>query len=136
VQFDEFTKLRLAEKVIVPVAPETKHMNNYVHLIGMVYRDDENSMLYASTRLAVQRGDIVVFRCIVRHNDVVGKEEPNPIHVADVERMLKAFLLTSQPKVVLAGEVSPTKIDVLQTSSRVSPTTPDGQVPEVLKLLT
>jgi hypothetical protein len=58
----------------------------------------------------------------------VGQEEPNPIHVADVERMLKAFLLTSQPKVVLAGEVSPTKIDVLQTSSRVSPTTPDGQV--------
>jgi hypothetical protein len=54
VQFDEFTKLRLAEKVIVPVAPETKHMNNYVHLIGMVYRDDENSMLYVSTRLAVQ----------------------------------------------------------------------------------
>ena len=85
-------------------------------------------MLYVSTRLAVQRGDIVVFRYVVRHNDVVGQEEPNPIHVADVERMLKAFLLTSQPKVVLAGEVSPTKIDVLQTSSRVSPTTPDGQV--------
>ena len=71
VQFDEFTKLRLVENVIVPVAPETKHMNNYVHLIGMVYRNDENSMLYVSTRLAVQRGDIVVFRCVVRHNDVV-----------------------------------------------------------------
>ena len=40
--------------------------------------------------------------------------------------MLKAFLLTSQPLVVLAGEVSPTRIDVLQTSSRDAPTTTGG----------
>ena len=98
-------------------------MNDFIHLVGMVYRDDENSLLYVSTRLAVQRGEIVVFRCVVRNNDVGGQEDPHHISVADVERLLKAFLLTSQPLVVLAGEVSPTKIEVLQASSRVDPTT-------------
>ena len=78
--------------------------------------------------MAVQRGEIVVFRCVVRNNDVVGQEEPRPIRVADAERMLKAFLLTSPPLVVLAGEVSPTKIEVLQASSRVAPTTSGGRV--------
>ena len=95
VQFDQFTKPRLPENVMVPVAPQTRHMNDFVHLVGMVYRDDEHSFLYVSTRLAVQDGEIVVFRCVVRDNDVVGQEEPHPIRVADVERMLKAFLLTS-----------------------------------------
>jgi hypothetical protein len=63
---------------------------------------------------------------LYRKNNVVGQEEPRPIRVADVERMLKAFLLTSQPLVVLVGEVSATKVDVLQASTRATPTTSGG----------
>ena len=36
VQFDEFTKPRLPVNVIVPVAPQTRHMNDFVHLVGRV----------------------------------------------------------------------------------------------------
>ena len=79
-----------------------------------------------NTRIVVQRGEIVVFRSVYVKNNVVGQEEPNPIRVADVERMLEAFLLTNQPLVVLAGDVSATRVEALQPSSRATPTTSGG----------
>ena len=82
----------------------------------MVYRDDENNLLYVSIRIAVQLPYIVVFRKVYMH-DVVGEEEPNPIHADDVERMLRVFLLDSQPLVVLPCDNSATKVEVLQASS-------------------
>ena len=77
----------------VPVNSQTKNIKDFGYLIGMVYRDDENALLYVSSRLAVQKGDIVAFRCTY-FNNVVGKEEPHPIHVADVELMTKLFYIT------------------------------------------
>ena len=40
--------------------------------------------------------------------------------------MLEAFLLTNQPLVVLAGDVSVTRVEALQPSSRATPTTSGG----------
>ena len=40
--FDEFTKTQLPENTIVPVAAQTRNKNDFLDLIGMVYRDDEN----------------------------------------------------------------------------------------------
>jgi hypothetical protein len=125
VLFDEFAKVKLVEHAVVPVNSQTKNIKDFGYLIGMVYRDDENALLYVSSRLAVQKGDIVAFRCTY-FNNVVGKEEPHPIHVADVERMIKAFLHNSQPLVVLAGDVSATKIGALQTSSVAAPSISSG----------
>ena len=65
-----------------------------------------------------------MFRKLYAHN-VVGQEEPEPIHADDVERMLRVFLLDSQPLVVLPGDNSATKVGVLQASS-VAATPIDG----------
>jgi hypothetical protein len=125
VLFDEFAKVKLAEHAVVPVSDQTGNIKDFNYLVGMVYRDNENSLLYVSSRLAVQKGEIVAFRCTY-FNNVVGKEEPHPIRVADVEQMLKAFSHNSQPLVVLAGDVSATKIGALQTPSVAAPSTSRG----------
>ena len=127
VLFDEFAKVKLAEHAVVPVSSQTGNIKDFGHLVGMVYKDNENSLLYVTSRLAVQKGEIFAFRCTY-FNHVVGKEEPHPIRVADVEQMLKAFLHNSQPLVVLAGDVSATKIGVLQTQSVATPSTSSGLV--------
>jgi hypothetical protein len=129
VLFDEFSKTKLPDQAVVPVDPNPRDVRNFTYLIGMVYRDDEDQLLYVSTRVVVQRGDIVVYRSVYVKENVVGQEEPRPIHVADVERMLEAFLLTHQPLVVLAGDVSATRVETLQTSLRATPTTSDGISP-------
>ena len=38
----------------------------------MVYRDDEDRLLYVTKRVVVQRGDIVCYRCVYLH-DVIGQ---------------------------------------------------------------
>ena len=55
----------------------------------------------------------------------VGEEESNPIHADDVERMLRVYLLDSQPSVVLPGDNSATKVEVLQ-ASHVAASMSDG----------
>jgi hypothetical protein len=113
--FDEITPIKIQlSNPIVPIAQDSKNKKDYNYLIGMVYRDDENKLLYVTSRIVVQKGFLVAYRCAYIHN-VVGQEEPNPIHVADVDRMLHTYVIDSQPMVVLAGDISATKIEVLQT---------------------
>ena len=59
----------------MPVALERRNIKEYTYLIGMIYRDDEDKLLYVTKRVVVQRGDIVCFVCAYLHN-VVGQEEP------------------------------------------------------------
>ena len=47
------------------------------------------------------------------HN-VIGQEEPRPIHVADVERMLRVYLLDNSPGVVLSDDVSATTVEIYE----------------------
>jgi hypothetical protein len=113
--FDELTPIKIQiSNPIVPIAQDTKNKKDCPYLIGMVYRDDENKLLYVTSRIVVQKGFLVAYRCAYIHN-VVGQEEPNPIHVADVDRMLHTYVIDSQPMVVLAGDISATKVEVLQT---------------------
>jgi hypothetical protein len=88
----------------------------------MIYRDDEDKLLYVTKRVVVQRAEIVYFVCAYLHN-VVGQEEPHPIRVADVERMLHAYLLDNSPGVVLLDDVSATKVEVLRRLSVAEPHT-------------
>ena len=78
--------------LMLTVAGESCNPKDYEYLLGMVYRDDEDHLLYASSRLAVQQSYIVVLRKLYMHI-VVDQEEPESIQADDVERMLSVFLL-------------------------------------------
>ena len=106
VLFDEVTPIKIQlSSLTVPVAPERRNLKDFTYLIGLVYRDDEDKLLYVTKRVVVQRGDIVAFRCVYLHN-VVGQEEPRPIHVADVECMLNAYLIDNTPGVLFLPMMS------------------------------
>ena len=101
VLFDEaLTVTFKLDNVIVPVAPNRKIIKDFIYLIGMVYCDDEDKLLYVTKRVVVRHGDIVCYVCAYT-NDVIHQEESRPIHVADVERMLRIYLLDHTPGVVL-----------------------------------
>ena len=122
VLFDEVHTVTLKlDNVVVPVSQDRKSIKDFIYLIGMVYHDDEDKLLYVTKRVVVQCGDIFCYRCVYVHN-VIGQEEPRPIHVADVERMLRVYLLDHTPGVVLADDVSATKVDgkILNRISRWS----------------
>ena len=88
VLFDKVTQIRVQiSNFTVPVALERRNIKEYIYLIGLIYRDNEDKLLYTMKRVVIQRGDIVCFICAYLHN-VIGQEEPHPIYVADVERML------------------------------------------------
>ncbi len=104
VLFDELTQIRVQmSNYIVPVASERRNVKEFTYLIGMIYRDDESKLLYVTKRVVVQRAEIVCFVCAYLHN-VVDQEEPHPIRVADVERMLHAYLLDNSPESVLLDD--------------------------------
>ena len=71
----------------------------------MCYKDDE--MLYLTTRIEVERGFIVAYRCPVINNER-GAEEHRLIHVADIEKLLRLF--TSSEKLLVDIGVHTTKI--------------------------
>ena len=76
----------------------------------MVYRDDESRMLYITTRIEVQKGFIVAYRCAYI-NDSITKEEHNPIHVADVVKLVKEYISFNTPMVVEKGQTSATLLN-------------------------
>jgi hypothetical protein len=53
VLFDDFAKVKLAEHAVVPVSSQTGNIKDFGYLLGMVYRDDENSLLACGKK----RGD-------------------------------------------------------------------------------
>jgi len=56
------------------VWPDQKNIKDFLHLIGMVYRDDEDKFLHATKRGVAQRKDIVCYRwCVAnrKRDDVV-----------------------------------------------------------------
>ena len=56
--------------------------------------DDEDGLVYETTRVVVQRGFIVACRRLVTSGDSKPREEATPIHVADVARMTAALRST------------------------------------------
>ena len=66
VVFDEVTALKQQpSSLMLTVAAESRNPKDFEYLIGMVYRDDEDKLLYVSSRIAVQQSYIVVFSSTV-----------------------------------------------------------------------
>ena len=114
VAFDEITQVPKMEKLgVLEYAPESKNKKDFDYLIGQVYRDDENNLLYATTRVVVQKGDIVAYRGVYANN-TVSKEEARPIHVADVVKMVITYQISSPPIVIVDNR--PVTLDVCEAS--------------------
>ena len=66
------------------------NVENFVHLIGIKYIDDESGLEFETTRIAIYQGLIVGYRAPVLLGGKLGKEEKSPIHVADIVQMCGA----------------------------------------------
>ena len=102
-----------------------RNVKEFTYSFGLIHTDDEDKLLYLTKRVLVQRGEIVCFVCAYLHN-VVDQEEPHPIRVADVVRILHAYLLDNSPGVVRVDDVSATKVEALKRLSVAEPHTSGG----------
>jgi hypothetical protein len=76
------------EKLKIEVAEESRDPADYDFLIGMNHLDDEDGLVYQTTRVVVRQGYIVGYRKLL--NTTAGaapREEKTPIHIADIVRM-------------------------------------------------
>ena len=72
----------------IEVVTNEEDIENFRHLSGTRYRDDETRHEYINTRITLYDGLIVAYRAPVRSNGEAGNEEKSPIHIADVIRMM------------------------------------------------
>ena len=114
-----------AETATLEVAPGSKNKNDYVYLEGMVYTDDEDKMDYITTRIITQRGVLIAYRAPYQNGKTLS-EEGKPIHVADVERMMEAHLLSNQ---ILVADPK-NKDPATKWKRKTSPEAPSPQVNE------
>ena len=82
------------------IDPTPRKLEDYKYLEYMAYRD--NGRLYFTTRVINQRksGFIVAFRSELTPDNRVHPEEESPIHVQDVERMVREYQATNPITVV------------------------------------
>ena len=115
VLFDELAPITLQTTTpTLTIQSTSKNIKDFLYLVGMMYRDNENRLMYVTTRVIDQKGFIVAYRSAHMGN-YIAKEEPNPIHVADVEDMLHQYLLDGKPMIVdklIDGDPSPRIIDL------------------------
>ena len=62
-------------------------VQDFQHLIGVRYIDDESLLEFETTRVTTYKGLIVGYRAPVLSGGILGREEKSPIHVADIVRM-------------------------------------------------
>jgi hypothetical protein len=79
------------EQLKIEVASESKDPADYQFLVGTQHIDDEDGLVYETTRVVVRKGYIVAFRRLVTSGEVQPREESTPIHIADVARMTAAL---------------------------------------------
>ena len=79
---------------IIPKSIKSRSPKDFKYLEGKQYRDDEDSKLYVVTRVTTQAGLLVAFVRPVVATGRKSRELPNPIHVADVSRLVEAYALT------------------------------------------
>ena len=85
---DYFSEL---EQLKIEVASDSKDPSDF-HLVGTHHIDDEDGLVYSTTRVVVRKGFIVAYRKLVTQGEPQPREEATPIHVADVVRMSAALL--------------------------------------------
>ena len=79
--FHELNKMQF-DMVKTPSAVE-----DFDHLVGVKYIDDELELEFQTTRVTTHKGLIVGFRAPVLRDGKLGKEEKSPIHIADIVKM-------------------------------------------------
>ena len=101
--FDEVTELKRKYGDTLDLIEESAVLEDYKYLEGQVFRDDENEMLYVTTRVAVQRKYIVAFVALITEEGLVGQEEVQTIHAPDVAKMVKLYHEREEARVVAPG---------------------------------
>lgn len=79
VLLDEVTKITRSFDELLIVDPQRRALKDFTYLTHLAYKDDENGVLYVTTRVTTQSGFT---------EGGLGKVEPLPIHAKDVETML------------------------------------------------
>ncbi len=79
------------QQELIPFGPEERSEAEFKWLEGTFHRDDDNQLLYRTTRVGTWRNPVTQDRVIVAWRSCVmptGEiEERTPVHIADVERM-------------------------------------------------
>jgi hypothetical protein len=133
VNFDEVTSTQRKTEELLVVDTTRRVLKDFAFLSDMAYIDDENGVLYVTTRVATSRGFIVTYRAPIS-NGHRGQEEPQPIHAKDVEQMLLTYWSTHEP-VMWSDNVLTRVCNVMQGApggrpeqSDQLPQTPDSAV--------
>ena len=84
-------------KMNFELAADESTVENFMHLVGVRYIDDESLLEFETTRVVNLKGLIVGYRAPVLRNGLPGVEEKSPIHIADVVRMC-GLLISSSTK--------------------------------------
>ena len=73
----------------IEVVTDEKNIDNFKHLAGTKYRDDETRHKYINTRIILYDGLIVAYRAPDRSNGEAGNEEKSPTQIVDVIKMIE-----------------------------------------------
>lgn len=98
VLFDEITKVNRKEEELLIVNAERKTVKDFSFLTHMAYKDEDNGILFVTTRVTTSRGLLVAYRAPLMDGRL-GQEEPKPIHAQDVENMLTEYLKHNEPRI-------------------------------------
>jgi len=70
---------------------DTKSVTDFDYLVGTHHRDDEDGMIYQTTRVCDENGLIVVYRRLVNKTGRLSRKEDGPLHVYDIERLTQQY---------------------------------------------
>ena len=90
---DEYFK-EIDDMFNVTESESRRKPEDFNYLVGLLHRDDEDGMIYKTTRIGVRRNNIVAYRKLHSPSDVV-LEEKEPIHVQDIANMTAAYMSNS-----------------------------------------
>jgi hypothetical protein len=78
----------------IEVASKAESIEDYDYLVGLEHEDDEDDLMYVTTRVVIYKGIyIVAYRRLVTNSTNQPREEKTPIHIADIVRMTAATQL-------------------------------------------
>jgi hypothetical protein len=109
--FTELVKLK------IEVASECQDPSHFQSLVGTHHIDDEDGLVYETTRVVTRKGFIVAFRRLVTSEETKPREEATPIHIADVARMTAALLAPPLDDSVSRAPITPSS-DVPDASAK------------------
>ena len=97
----------------------------------MLYRDDDDGLLYVMQSVTTQRGFIVAWVARVSVDGKVGPTEGRPVHVPEVARMVLDYQRKETPWILGAGEwhkiTVGRSVELSGASEVLTPSTDDGQ---------